>query len=364
MMPSHSEDDLSQTCIQSMQGLKQNSAVFRRKSTGKETELDVIDKSSIMLGESMGRGSFNLVKSIINKLPHRRASMNNPNLKSSRKYAVKSLRSDLSESMVFNGALDLAREAMFLSAISHPNIIILHSTAQTPGRGYFLVIEQLDTTLTDAFDVWKIQQDSSLDKLKLRRAKRKAQKVAMMINRAETILGLASALSYLHGENILYRDLKPANIGMNTNKDDNSKIEKIKIFDFGLATELKETNKIGHDAYNATKCTGSPRYMSQENFYGLPYGKPADVYSFAFILYQVISLDTSLFLHKSLEIHEKRVYKKKIRPKVDKSVPEQVRDWIQSSWSHDPSARPTMESIYKEMGQYFKLASEESKKAM
>lgn len=135
-MPSPSEDDLSQTCIQSMQGLKQNSAVFGRKSNGRETEMDVIDDSSIMVGESMGKGSFNLVKSIINKLPHRRSSMdmNKPNLTSSRKYAVKSLRTDLSDSMVFNGALDLAREAMFLSAISHPNIIILHSTAQNPGK--------------------------------------------------------------------------------------------------------------------------------------------------------------------------------------------------------------------------------------
>lgn len=146
---------------------------------------------------------------------------------------------------------------------------------------------------------------------------------------------------------------------MNTHKDDKFKIEKIKIFDFGLATELKEIDKVGYDAYNATKCTGSPRYMSQENFYGLPYGKPVDVYSFALILYQVISLDISLFPHKSLEIHEKRVYRKKIRPKVDRSVPEKLRNWIQSMWSHEPSARPTMESVLKEMDQYFKFASEE-----
>ena len=82
---------------------------------------------------------------------------------------------------------------------------------------------------------------------------------------------------------ILYRDLKPDNLGMD-------KEGSIKIFDFGMATELffKSCDRFGPDEYNATAYTGTLRYMSPENLFGKPYGLPSDIYSFALVLYEVV----------------------------------------------------------------------------
>lgn len=54
-------------------------------------------------------------------------------------------------------------------------------------------------------------------------------------------------------QSIFYCDLKPNIIGMNTtNSNDSSDfhVKNMKLFDFGLVTELKEVEKIGQDAYN------------------------------------------------------------------------------------------------------------------
>jgi Protein kinase domain len=54
--------------------------------------------------------------------------------------------------------------------------------------------------------------------------------------RIQTAVEIASAVAYCHRHRILYRDLKPANIGYSFEED------RIKIFDFGLAIELPASN--------------------------------------------------------------------------------------------------------------------------
>ena len=77
---------------------------------------------------------------------------------------------------------------------------------------------------------------------------------------------IASAVKYLHEHHILFRDIKPDNIGFDSN-------DTPKLFDFGLVKELKSSSKVtsiscrngchaGDEAvYNLTGRTGSRRYM-------------------------------------------------------------------------------------------------------
>ena len=64
-----------------------------------------------------------------------------------------------------------------------------------------------------------------------------------MPQRLTASYGIASALSHLHKHSILYRDLKPANVGFDVRDD-------VKIFDFGLAKELSVSNNNNNNTSN------------------------------------------------------------------------------------------------------------------
>jgi serine/threonine protein kinase len=55
---------------------------------------------------------------------------------------------------------------------------------------------------------------------------------------------------------VVYRDLKPDNVGFDVRGD-------VKIFDFGLSRQLP-SEKLKDGTYNMTGDTGSPRYMAPE----------------------------------------------------------------------------------------------------
>lgn len=346
------EDDLAESCENSLRDLEEGSVVFQGK--GQIKLLRTVDDESVNVKGLMGKGAFANVKAAtIDEFPARRNSSftkymrafgRNSIRSSGKKYAIKSLRTSLRSSLVFDGVIDLAKEAMFLDVLRHPNIIYLHGAAKNPGRSdYFLVIEPLQTTLIDRFGKW---WDGGKHAPAIFQSKAKKDKSnELMHARMASILGIASALEYLHEKNILYRDLKPGNIGFD-------KYDVVKLFDFGLATELKEINKVGDDQYNATECTGTPRYMPGEVYFGQPYGLPADVFSFALILYEVVALDKAFSNSTTLKDHVEKVYEKKKRPKLDKTMPKEIKNWITTGWSHDPSSRPKMSSLCREMTEY------------
>ena len=56
-------------------------------------------------------------------------------------------------------------------------------------------------------------------------------------------------------QGLIYRDLKPDNIGFDHE-------ERVKLFDFGLAKELKPELKAKSEGYLLTGNTGSRRYMA------------------------------------------------------------------------------------------------------
>ena len=116
---------------------------------------------------------------------------------------------------------------------------------------------------------------------------------------ARYAIQFAQGMNYLHTCNppILHRDLKPANLLIDfTNV--------LKVSDFGLAklrpTRAEKGTPAKAEAYQPylmTGETGSYRFMAPEVFRHEPYGRPVDIYSFAMILYNMLSGAANAMYH-------------------------------------------------------------------
>jgi serine/threonine protein kinase len=192
--------------------------------------------------------------------------------------------------------------------------------------------------------------------------------------RLKILKQIALALEYLHSNGIVYRDVKPDNIGfyfkpdcMYSNDEENEGIPKL--FDFGLVKELKpslrksqpmyhSSHENSYDEENAlfklTGRTGSRRYMSPEVALYKPYNLKADVYSFGILLYETVTL-VQPFDGYSLDRHETFVLKGGERPCLlgyTKSCgcwPKELRHLIEDCWADDMRKRPIMSNVVKRL---------------
>jgi len=84
--------------------------------------------------------------------------------------------------------------------------------------------------------------------------------------------------------------------------------------------------------------------MAPEIGLGKRYNLKADVYSFAIILYEVLSLD-EVFKGWTLNEISNRVYRKKYRPRLSIFWSQQLREVVRSCWSDLSAARLPMKHV-------------------
>eukprot|EP00522_Entomoneis_paludosa_P009868 CAMPEP_0172454896 /NCGR_PEP_ID=MMETSP1065-20121228/11748_1 /TAXON_ID=265537 /ORGANISM="Amphiprora paludosa, Strain CCMP125" /LENGTH=407 /DNA_ID=CAMNT_0013207305 /DNA_START=327 /DNA_END=1550 /DNA_ORIENTATION=- len=332
----------------------------------------------ITLGLMVGQGGFSDVRDIVQidldqvfdtseeETKLRKDIEHAANLKGSSKqhYVLKALRTDLPEDEHTKGILDLAIEAEFLATLRHDNIITLRGTANSDPHEdrFFVILDRLGITLERKFNLWrKIAQESTGMYVPCYGyCCSKAQVLhALWKERLEVCLQTAQAIEYLHNHGIVYRDLKPDNIGFD------SQTSMVKLFDFGLAKRLQDAEKApdnGNPAfqglYHLTGNTGSLRYMAPEVAQCLPYDLSVDAYSFGILFWQICSLQTP-YAKYSTRMHAERVVRQGHRPKPDASWPPTWVQLQQACWSSDRSFRPSFSDVVAQLQEQLEFLAED-----
>ena len=289
----------------------------------KEDQLKRVEKQELEVKELLGHGTFCNVYDV---------RYNN------KSYAMKCLRKDILRKRIMfkTGAADLLTETKFLACLHHPHIISIHAISASGISGflhnnqeeeYFLIIDKLQENLTQL-----IQRKRKFQKQLSKSDYRK---------RLQMALNISQALQYLHSHNILMRDVKCDNIGLDSQ-------EKIKLFDLGLATELKYSNVKEDGTYHLTKKAGSLKYMAPENSLGQSYNLYADVYSFSIVLWELLCLNTAFQEFSTAAVFQEEIHASNNphRPSLEYGMlSPSIKCMLQQSWSQSWKERPNMDSI-------------------
>ncbi|MGD8816302.1 MAG: protein kinase [Acidobacteriota bacterium] len=156
------------------------------------------------------------------------------------------------------------QEARAIAALTHPNIVTIHSVEEVGGVR-LITMEYVDgATLGELIPGGGMPRERFF----------------------EIAVPIAAALSAAHERGITHRDLKPANIMV---ADDG----RVKILDFGLA-KLADKVEVDLEADGPTELltregtiVGTAAYMSPEQAQGKPVDHLSDIFSLGIILYEM-----------------------------------------------------------------------------
>lgn len=197
------------------------------------------------LGEKIGQGGMGQVWRAIDR------TFND------REVALKMLPRELSSDP--SAMRQLKSEAEALLALTHPNIVRLHTFEQDDDGLCFLVMEYV--------------RGESLDKIIAREGPLSVARAGKWLSQ------VAKAIDFAHAppRKLLHRDIKPGNILIDEHGD-------AKLADFGLAQTIREiTTRV-----TGKTSSGTPAYMSPQQMFGQDHPSN-DVYSFAATMYHVFA---------------------------------------------------------------------------
>jgi len=171
-------------------------------------------------------------------------------------FAVKVLKPRYAADPAFESRF--RQEAAYAAGLTHPNIVHIEEVGSEGGYAYF------------AMDLYP---DSLSARLSRENTLPETEAVRIAI-------GVAQALAFAHGQNLVHRDIKPDNILLAT---DGRPV----LADFGIARAVS-----GYVAATGFMMTvGTPAYISPEQAQGRAFDGRADLYSLGITLYRMVTGD-------------------------------------------------------------------------
>ncbi|URE12335.1 kinase family [Musa troglodytarum] len=233
--------------------------------------------------------------------------------------AIKVIRSDhLNESLL----LEFHQEVSILKKIQHENVVRFIGACTKPSQ-FCIVTEYM-------------HGGNLYDYL------HKHHNILELTMLLKFAIDICKGMEYLHQNNIIHRDLKTANLLMDSNLV-------VKVADFGVA-------RIQNQGGVMTAETGTYRWMAPEVINHLPYDQKADVFSFAIVLWELttskIPYETMTPLQAALGVRQG------LRPVLPESMHPRLLDLMQRCWEASPAKRPTFSDIRVELEELLKLIQE------
>ena len=284
---------------------------------------------------------------------------------------VKEIKENLNEYSMKRATKDLKIELDILTSISedaHPNIIELHAIGVDPfelpeNNDYplqvptaitspkFLVLSRIRATLKQVIRTWQDRKGSGLF-LFLGLNSRDFQQ--LWLERMLVLVKITDAIRFLHSKKIMFRDLKPDNIGFD---DDDVP----KIFDFGLAKQINSETILSNgedETYELTGNTGTIRYMPPEVAKREPYGFSVDLYSLAILIHEVLTLKLP-FANIPPSDFRRLIFQNGIRPPLDQGWPTKLKALLRAMWAQNPRERPTADDVASSLEEMLRGSNEE-----
>ncbi len=172
-----------------------------------------------------------------------------------RDVALKVLRPELVNSDVSER---FRREIRLTARLEHPHIARVYGTGEWDGLPYFVTALARGSSLAD-----RLQREHQLP----------------LDQAVRIVREIATALAYAHGEGVVHRDVKPANILLTA--------DGALLTDFGVARVFQDTALSNVTSTGAI--VGTVAYMSPEQICGEPVDERSDQYALALVLYEILA---------------------------------------------------------------------------